>query len=137
MGLTRALEWVGFRAREPLPNIGTIIPTNRADHRHGSARDHADEVAGHFLHWLRDEHPGGCWTSTDLYDTAQWSFCDAVGVTPPPERSLLAALKRNGGIHYRQDCRLADVTGHLVKKATLWSFGSVPGKIWVGDLTRP
>lgn len=138
MGLTRTLDWIGLRtAREPLPNIGNVVPTKRADVRPGTARDHADVVAEHFLRWLLNDHPTGCWTSTDLYDTAQWSFCDAVGVTPPPERSLLAAIKRIGGINHRQDCRLLDADGHAIKKATLWSFGHVQGKIWVGNLTRP
>jgi hypothetical protein len=114
--------------------IGRVIPSHPADHRHKTARDHADEVAGQFLHWLFKEHPGGCWTSTDLYDAAQWAFADATGITPPPERSLLAAIKRVGSIEHRQDCRLLDDDGRTVRKATLWRFGPVPGTVWVRDL---
>jgi hypothetical protein len=137
MVIARALEWVGIGVPAPLPNIGRAIPAHPVDHRHKTARDQANTVAEQFLDWLGKEHPSGCWTSTDLYDTAQWSFFDAVGVTPPPERSLLAAIKRIGGINHRQDCRLTDADGKTVRKATLWRFGLVPGKIFVGDLTRP
>lgn len=130
--IKNGLGWEGNGS----PNIGSpaLVPQSNPFPRH-AARQQADVVAGLYLIWLRQRYPAGIFTSQGLADIALWEFSDMAGVAIPRERSLLGALKRIGGMHHRQDVRLYSHDGRYVRKATVYGFTALPGRMCIDNLT--
>lgn len=126
-------------ARQPLAtNAPMIVSANPMPDPtvsgRGSGEFDAATTADIFITWLKHRIRYGVWTADDLA-VLRLDFSEDTGIPTPRARVFLGAVKKHGGMVVRQDVRLFEEDGGFCRKATCYSFRSIPARIRVAELS--